>query len=270
MQDNIIPLYAVWLEASDRLPATIRLRLRHIAALAAAHDLLTVTRDDLEAAQAVTRHLAPETRKSVLASWRLFFAWAHTRGHRPDNPAAELPAIRSRTRQPRVATDAAVRRALRGATTRERAMILLARDGWLRLSEIATSHPKQRTGDRITVRGKGDKDRTVYLSPALGRTLDELEQTQGRAGHYLPGVRVPHQHPTNISKTISRLTGYNPHALRHAGATAAWRATHDLRAIQEMLGHASIATTQRYLHVHDDDRRAVANAAALTPENQSQ
>lgn len=263
MHQQIIERYALYLNASDRLPETIKLRLRHIAALARIRDLLTVTRDDLEAIQAATRDLAPETRKSVLASWRLFFAWAHTRGHRPDNPTAELPPVRGRQRVPRVATDTAVIQALPRASLPERAMILLAREGWLRLSEIARSHPSQRTGDRMIIRGKGDKERTVYLTEALASTLDQIEHAQGRAPHYLPGIRVPHQHPTNISKTISRLTGYNPHALRHAGATAAWRSTRDLRAIQQMLGHASIATTQRYLHVHDDDLRAVAVAASI-------
>lgn len=263
MQQHIISSYSLWLLASDRLPDTVRLRVRHIDALAKTHDLLTITRDDLEAIQAATRDLAPETRKSILASWRLFFRWAHTRGHRADDPTAELPAVRSRIRVPRVATDTALIRALPHANTRERAMILLARDGWMRLSEIAHSHPRHRTGDRLIVRGKGDKERTIYLTEALAATLDQLEAAQGRTRHYLPGVRVPHQHPTNISKTISRLTGYNPHALRHAGATAAWRATRDLRAIQEMLGHASMATTQRYLHLQDDDRRAIAHAASL-------
>lgn len=62
---------------------------------------------------------------------------------------------------------------------------------------------------------------------------------------------------------ITRHLGVNPHSLRHAGATAAYRATRDLRAVQMLLGHSSLATTQRYLHPSLDDVRRAAAATAI-------
>ncbi|WP_372487678.1 tyrosine-type recombinase/integrase [Agromyces atrinae] len=56
-------------------------------------------------------------------------------------------------------------------------------------------------------------------------------------------------HPTAVGRIITRVAGWNPHSLRHSGAKAADRATGDLRAVQALLGHASFATTQRYLLV---------------------
>jgi len=55
-------------------------------------------------------------------------------------------------------------------------------------------------------------------------------------------------HRVAVERRIQRATGWNPHSLRHVGATAAYEATGDLRAVQEFLGHASLATTERYLH----------------------
>ena len=70
-------------------------------------------------------------------------------------------------------------------------------------------------------------------------------------------------HPQALNKIITRATGCNPHSLRHAGATAAYEGTHDLRAVQEMLGHVSLVTTQRYVHVRADQIRAAAAATSL-------
>jgi site-specific recombinase XerD len=70
-------------------------------------------------------------------------------------------------------------------------------------------------------------------------------------------------HPQSVNKIITRVTGWNPHSLRHAAATVAYEGTHDLRAVQELLGHSSLATTERYLHVRVDQVRAAVNATRL-------
>ena len=141
-------------------------------------------------------------------------------------------------------------------------MLQLARLGCLRLTELTTLlHTDDRTGAWLTITGKGSKQRRIALHPDLAATLTELERRQG-AGWYFPGTRG-HLHPQSVHKIIVRACGHNPHSLRHAGATAAYRATRDLRAVQAMLGHASMAVTQRYLHVDEDGLRAVALGAGL-------
>lgn len=259
-----VPLYRFerWLRASSRSDATIRLRMRYVRALHADVHVLDVTRDDLEALLAARRHLAPETRKSMVASWRLFYGWALDRGLISDDPTRRLDSVRVPARVPRIAPDAAVRDGIRGASTRDRAMILLARYACLRLSEVARAHTRDRDGDRLRVLGKGGKERLVHLNEPLLFTLRALEREQGD-GYYLPGASGGHMHPMSVNKVITRLTGCNPHSLRHAGATAAYRATGDLRSVQAMLGHASMATTQRYLHLNEDAMRRVAAATEI-------
>lgn len=264
--EQVIRDYQTWLLASDRTDATIRLRLRDIAKLAHAHELTTVTEHELTAILAARRHHAPETRKALIASWRLFFTWLHRRGHRTDDPTIHMHAPRIPRPAPRVAPDDAIRAALTNATPAERAMILLGRGGWLRLSEIAALHTTQRHGRELRITGKGNKPRPVALNNEVAAALDDLEREQG-PGYYFPGHpnrgALPHLHPVTVNKIITRTTGWNPHSLRHAGATAAWRNTRNLRAVQEMLGHASISTTQRYVHIDADDLATVADASRL-------
>lgn len=256
--------YERWILGTDRGDATIKLRLRHVHAIAARIDLATATEDDLRDVLATTRDLSPETRKSQLASWRVFYGWAHTRGLRPDDPTAGIKSIRVPVKIPRIAADADIQRAVERATPQHRAMILLARYACLRLTELTTLHTDAREGELLRVLGKGDKERMVGINEPLHFALRSLERDQGR-GYYFPGERSPHMHPMSVNKIITRITGWNPHSLRHAGATAAYNTTGDLRGVQEMLGHASLATTQRYLHLDLESRRRLAAATVIVP-----
>lgn len=224
--------------------------------------LTLATSDHLEQAMKAARHLAADTRHSMLASWKLFYRWATARRLVLSDPTALLEPVPVPARMPRVAPDEAVQRAIVNATPRDRALILLGRYACLRLSEIAGLHMRSRHSDVLLIRGKGDKERYVYVNRPLAVTLDTLEEQLPR-GYYFPGETDGHLHPQSVHKIIKRVTGWNPHALRHAGATAAYRRTGDLRAVQEMLGHASLSTTQRYLHLDDDARRRVAAATEI-------
>ena len=251
-----------WLRSTSRLDSTINLRTRHVERLAERYDLTTVTTEQLENVLESARDKSAETRKSVLSSWRLFFRFAQARGLRNDDPAVMIESVKVHVRMPRVAPDDAIVQAYSRATMHERGMIALARFGCLRLTELTTFHSDRRQGELLRVLGKGNKERIVYANDDLQRALETIERTQG-AGYYFPGLSGPHMHPQSVNKIITRRTGWNPHSLRHAGATAAYRATGDLRAVQEMLGHASLATTQRYLHLDDDARRRAAAGTSL-------
>lgn len=250
-----------WLRSTSRTTPTINLRTRHLERLSDRFDLRTVSTEQLESILELMRDLSSETRKSVLSSWRLFFGWAQARGFRIDNPTSRIESVKVTVRMPRVAPDSDLMRAYERATLHERGMIALMRFGCLRLSETASFHSERRQGDVLRVLGKGDKERIVYANQDLEAALHAIEREQG-PGHYFPGLRGPHMHPQSVNKIVTRRTGWNPHSLRHAGATAAFRATGDLRAVQEMLGHASLATTQRYLHLDDAARRRAAAGTA--------
>jgi site-specific recombinase XerD len=260
--------YRNHLYASGRSEGTVKQRITHIEELLIRHrSLESITTADLERHLAGMRKrgLAPETMKSVRSSYRLFFAWAHSTGRIPTDPAHALEAIHIPVRVPRIAPDDVVQTALITATLEQRTMIMLARLACLRLTELTTLHTRAREHDALRIRGKGDKERIVYINDDLMQTLLEREREIG-GGYYFPGRFGAYMHPQSVNKIITRVTGCNPHSLRHAGATAAYRATRDLRAVQQMLGHASMATTQRYLHLDEDAmRRAAAGTAFITP-----
>lgn len=257
--------YANHLHSAGLARGTVEQRVAHIRTLARRlGNPLDLTTADLEAELAVMREQgrAAETRKSVRASYRSFYKWSLGCGLIGADPAASLRPIRIPVTVPRVAPDCDLQYALITATTHEKAMIMLARFACLRLSEMSSLHTRHREGDRLRITGKGDKQRIVYLNEEVLHALLDLERAQG-SGFYFPGRFGGHMHPAAVNKIITRKTGWNPHSLRHAGATAAYKATRDLRSVQLMLGHASMATTQRYLQPDDEGLRAVAQGTGF-------
>lgn len=259
-----VPLITAWtvhLQSRHLSPATVRIRTYHLRRLARHTPLEDVTLDVLEQVLAAHADYAPETAKSLRSSWRGFYQWAHRTGRLPTDPTVGLAPIRIPVTVPRIAPDDEIARAIASAPMRERAMLQLGRLACLRLSEIATLHTDDRQDAWLHVIGKGSKQRRLYLHPDVAATLDEIQRVQG-SGWYFPG-QYGHLHPQSVHKLIVRACGHNPHSLRHAGATAAYNATRDLRAVQQMLGHSSMAVTQRYLHCDDAGLRAVALGTAI-------
>jgi integrase/recombinase XerC len=261
----MINTYRTYLLSRGRADGTIHRRLADIEKLKLWHpDLRAVTTEDLEhrLAAMFVAGLQAEARKNVRASYRVFYAWAHKHHLLDVDPAADLEPIKIPQRMGRIAPDDVTQIALIGAPLRERGMILLARLACLRLSEFSCLHRRDRERDVLRIRGKGDKERLVFINDDLMPTLLELESVNG-GGFYFPGRFGGHIHPQAANKIVTRCTGWNPHSYRHAGATAAFRLTKDLRAVQEMLGHASMATTQRYLHTDEEAARAVSQATSF-------
>lgn len=256
--------YRQHLRARGLADGTIAQRLLHIAALHGAHpDLLTVTTSDMERYLSRRRHThAAESRRSMRSSWQSFYGWLVKSGRLEESPAADLNPIRLPRMMARIADDSKVASGLRGATTRDEAMVLLGRLAALRLSEITMLHTSDREGEVLRIRGKGEHIRLVPINPELLTVLVRLEQMQGE-GYYFRGREGGPMHPMSVNKIITRLTGCNPHSLRHAALTAAYEGTHDIRAVQEFAGHASLATTERYLHVRADQIRAAAMATTF-------
>lgn len=262
-QPQIIARFSTHLRARRLSPGTIRQRAYYVARLALHVDLLTVDAETLEAELASYDNRAPETMKSVRSSWQAFYRWAHRTGLIDHDPSIDLAPIRIPITVPHVAPDDDIAIAISRASLRDRAMLQLARFACLRLTELTTLRIADRHGQWLHVTGKGSKQRRIYLTPELAHTLTRIEREQRGADYYFPGASSGHLHPQSVHKIIVRACGHNPHSLRHAGATAAYRSTRDLRAVQLMLGHASMAITQRYLHADDDALQAAALGTAL-------
>lgn len=260
--------YRYHLLARGLAPGTIRHRIDAIANLAAEYgDLTTITLEQLEATLGRKRRThGAEARKALRAGYRVFYAWMLRTERMDHDPSKLLEPVHVPNRMGRIVTDAQVLQALELATLPEKAMILLGRLAALRLGEITKLHTDDRESDVLRIAGKGGKMRMVPINGELAEVLDRLEAMQGR-GYYFPGRFGGHMHEQSVNKLITQRLGMNPHSLRHAAATAAFRGTGDIRSVQEMLGHASLATTQRYLHIDPDAIRAAANATALGRPN---
>lgn len=233
-------------------------------------------------------HRSGSARASIarkLAVVRAFFRYLTRRGIVDQNPAALLRAPKQDRRLPRVLTkDEAADLIRAGASSpagsleglRAAAILETFYSAGLRLSELAGLDLKDISFDEglLRVLGKGRKERIVPIGQAALAAVHAYRKglpgtlrasTEGpvflnRSGRRLGGrsiARIVHQAATGLL-TGSKVT---PHALRHSFATHLLDEGADLRAIQEMLGHVRLSTTQRYTHVSPAKLMAVYDEA---------
>lgn len=216
---------------------------------------------------------ARETRRSYRSAVRGFFAHLYESGHIDHDPAANLPTISQESPIPRPAPDAAWLWALEHARPRVQLMLRLAAEAGLRRGEVAQVHENDldldAVGPRLLVHGKGARDRIIPIGDDLADQIERgprghTPQDRSTSGYLFPNNNGGHLAPITVGLLITDVLpeGWTMHTLRHRFATRAYRATRNLRAVQMLLGHASVATTQRYLAVDDDEIRAAMLGAA--------
>jgi integrase/recombinase XerC len=241
----------------------------------------------------------PVTIARKLSALRSFFGWLYKRGAIPGNPAAVLRGPKKKKGLPRAldvddtfrlveAPAATPRHTARRLSPREaaRAAVLRLRDqalfevlygGGLRVSEACGLDVGDLDRDRygtltVTVRhGKGGKTRIVPLGDAAGRALaawQEVRSTVGRGAALFvgkTGMRLTTRSVQRLTHIWSTAAGIvarpTPHVLRHSFATHLLDGGVDLRSIQELLGHASLSSTQIYTKVSLDHLMSVYDAA---------
>lgn len=206
---------------------------------------------------------APETRRSYRASLRSFYHYGHVTGRISADPAALLPSITPPLTESRPAPEIYFREAMRQATPRVCLMVEMAGFAGLRRGEIAVARREDVEEDldgwSILVHGKGRRERRVPLLPNLARELRAMP-----AGYLFPGQISGHLSPHYVGKLISSVLpdGWAAHSLRHRFSNKFFEGERNIRATQKVLGHASIATTQRYVRVSEDAiRRGIGGVA---------
>jgi len=242
--------WVLHLRASGASPATIRLRRAHLERALTWFDAASpwvVTHAQMVEYLAV-HDWAPETRKSVRASLRGFYSWAEEAGHVEVDPSRKLPRVAVPAGKPKPAPTDVFDDALGRATERERLMVMLAALAGLRRAEIACLHSRDVLGTSLRITGKGGRTRVVPLHPLLADVL------AGHTGFIFPGADNGHLSPDRVGRIMTALlgNGWTAHTLRHRFATRAYAGDRDLLAVQQLLGHSSVATTQRYTQVPDD------------------
>lgn len=256
------------LRAASRPVSTRKLRRYHLRRLAAEHP-------GLEPADVTRQHLveylgghtwSAETRRSYRATYRLFFRWARAVGKVDIDPAATLPPITPPRGMPRPAPDVAVREAILVSGERERLMVELIADTGIRRFECAQARREDVIADydggySLWVRGKGGRERAVPLPDVLAARIRRMPP-----GHLFPGQIDGHLSARRVGELVAyALPGHwTAHTLRHRYATLAYQRSGDLRAVQELLGHAKPETTARYTLVAPPTLRSVASAVWST------
>jgi integrase len=240
--------WARWMTGAHYADTTIRLRRYHAAVFSRTHpDPWRVTGDDV--AGHLARCRSPEYAKSVRSSLHMFYRWAILHDLTEADPTVKVPAVRVPRACARPAPDPVISRALMRCTDPDtRLMILLAAKMGLRRAEIAGLHVRDFQGTYARIAGKGGHVRRVPIHDAVAVEL------VGRDGWLFPSPQGGHLRPDTVGRRISRALGpgWSAHTLRHRLATRFYAETHDLMAAQAILGHASVATTQRYIAVDDD------------------
>lgn len=257
------------LKAAGLTDQTIETRSEHLRRLARTSQTTSparLTKPKLEA-WAGDQEWQAETRRSVYASIRSFYQWAQ-RAHGIDDVSSVLPRVKPGKPLPRPVDEMTYRQALADASGNQRAHLILrlAGEAGLRRAEIA----KIQQGDLITdllgisllVHGKGAKPRVVPLTDSLAR---ELTDYLGKRRILFPNDATGEPlTPRHVGKIAARFlpAGCGLHRLRHRFSAIVYRQTKDLRALQTLLGHASLATTERYVPIPQDALRQVVSAAA--------
>lgn len=253
-----------WLKAAGRTSRTIQTRTNWIKTLA------QTSNDDPTkvSTSEITDWLAnpdwkPNSRRNALASARRFFHYLKISGHRPDDPTEYLLPVRvPRAVSVHLPAEVLHKALEKAENSEQKFMILLGALAGLRRTEIASLHTDDYSDGWLTVTGKGGDTRRIPAHPQLIPFL-ELKSL----GYYFPGRFSGHRSDDNVAKKISRLLGpgYSTHSLRHWFATTAYGQTQDLRAVQELLGHADISTTQRYIGLQDVSLESVVGSLPRLP-----
>lgn len=254
-------------------------------------DFERATRSDIEGylISLDNRGLAQATRARRLSAVRQLFRFAFEEGWRDDDPATQIRGPKKKRHLPKTLSEAEVDRLLDAAQQTGRSeqdrlrnsclMQLLYATG-MRVTELVSLPVASVRGnpEMVLVRGKGDKERLVPLSPpakmgiaawlVVRDAAEDLDVKNGKpASRFLfpSGGKLGHLTRVRfytLVKEIAVVAGVSPetvtpHTLRHAFATHLLAGGADLRVIQMLLGHADVATTEIYTHVLDENLKSL-------------
>lgn len=222
-----------------------------------------------------------------IAAVRTFFAYCKKLGYIEVNPALELKTVRLPKHIPTFLTAREVDSlcALPEAhellwETRDKALFEMMYSSGCRVSEIVSLKIKDFGSDfsSVIVTGKGKKDRKVYFGKEAQKALEiyladrkkrfASEKLQDNSPYVFVNQKGGALTTGGVRYILSKYTGLqginrhvSPHALRHTFATAMLANGADVRVVQEMLGHSSISTTQRYTHITTEKLIDIYNKA---------
>ncbi|MFC3714597.1 tyrosine recombinase XerC [Luteimonas soli] len=278
--------YLAHLEVERRMSAhTLDAYRRDLAALSewaqgqGIADLETLQPGQLRAFVAAEhrRGLAPKSLQRRLSACRSFYQWLLKNGRIALNPVAAIKAPKAPRRLPQVLDADEASRLVEVPTDvklglRDRALLELFYSSGLRLSELCALRWRDLDlgNGLVTVLGKGNKQRSVpvgsHARAALEAWRDETKAANeapvfpGRGGAPI-SQRAVQIRIRQLAQRQGMFKHVHPHMLRHSFASHMLESSGDLRGVQELLGHADIATTQIYTHLDFQHLAKVYDAA---------
>lgn len=219
-----------------------------------------------------------------------FYTWLQKEEILLKNPMSKVEAIKETKKKKKAYTLLDLEKIRMGCqTTRERAVVEVLASTWARVSEAAQIRIDEINGDKVIVHGKGDKDREVYLNAraqlAISAFLSERKDSNPylfpraafagdvktfRKNRPIAELAEWYKNPAEVDasrhtdastleiivRKIGKragVTNVHPHRFRRTGATMALRSGMPLTTVSKLLGHESIATTQIYLDISDEE-----------------
>lgn len=221
------------------------------------------------------RKLSARSQARKLSSLRSFFRFLHRREYLDENPAAGIPAPRHYRSLPGVLKNDELPRILEEEgvpvkegglqeilQVRDRALYEMLYSSGMRIAEILSLCISRLPGDlsRLRIEGKGGRERIVFLGPQARQALDEYLRIRpgmnpssdhlflNHHGRAL-GARGVRYRLKCLEQSLQLKSPLSPHKFRHTFATDLMNSGADIRAVQELLGHSRISTTQIYTRV---------------------
>lgn len=263
--DLWVTQWGAHLTAGGARPGTVALRMYQVRRCARA---LGGRPGDVDVDALTTWFASKNWNRSTLRSYRAalrsFYRWAVQTGRLEHNPAEALPSPGVVHPSPRPTPEIIYRETLARADERVRLMVRLAAELGLRRAEVAAVHARDVEPDLVgwtlRVDGKGGRVRNIPMPDDLARMV----LRRARGGYLFPGDYGGHLSPRWVGTLVSRIMpeGWTMHTLRHRAASRWYAIDRDLVTTQQLLGHASLATTQAYVKAPDDARRRLVLAAA--------
>lgn len=251
---SFLEAWTVWMRAQSMSERTVESRVGLVERVARHAGVDPTALSGLDIAEHLAQdHLSAGTRGTYHAALKAWCEYLQLVGVRTDDPMRTLRPPRAPRWEPRPVETEHLAAILAGRLhPRVRMMVLLAAYEGLRVSEVAQVSGERfdRLGGALTVTGKGGKVRRVPLHDAVLSAA----ATWPAAGPWFPGRRGATVRPGSVSESIAAAMHragvpvmFTPHALRHWFATTLVEQGTDLRTVQVLLGHASLATTQVYV-----------------------
>lgn len=224
----------------------------------------------------------PTSRARKIASLRSYFKYLYKSGILDENPTAELETIKLRKKLPSYFTlddSLALLSEIDGKNAvRDYCIITLFLNCGMRLAELVGINITDIRGETLTVVGKGNKERTIYLNEACISAIDDYmkirQATRAVAkdknalflssrNQRISRRTVQHIVEMNVKKLGLDPHKYTTHKLRHTAATLMYQAGVDIRALQEILGHEQLSTTEIYTHISNEQLKEAVSSNPL-------